>query len=66
MFIELKLFYTVDKNTITRNSKMKNKRGNCRKQLQSRQQDPREFGYIYCFGIHDAVNVYIKKRKIKI
>jgi len=45
---------------------MKNKRGKSRKQLQSGKQDPREFGYIYCFGIHEAVNVYIIKRKIKI
>jgi hypothetical protein len=45
---------------------MNNKRGKSRRQLQSWQQDPREFGYIYCFGIHEVVNVYINKRKIKI
>jgi len=45
---------------------MKNNRGKSRKQLQSWQQHPGEFGYIYCFGIHEAVNVYIIKRKIKI
>lgn len=45
---------------------MKNNRGKSRNQLQSGEQNPREFGYIYCFGIHEAVNVYIIKRKIKI
>ena len=52
--------------TIIENSKKLTNERQCKTgQLQSGQADPREFGQIYCSGVHELVNVCINARKKK-